>query len=119
MAPHVAGIIGAADNGTRVTGVAPKVQFLDARISFESVVDDLFNVLGFGYGDATEAIEWAVANNADVINMSMGWEPWQLGRDGKDPMSELIDRIVDGGIVFVTSAGNEGKKRDIGSVLSK
>ena len=116
---HVAGIIGAADDNTGVTGVAPRVQFLDARIFFGSALDDLFNKLGFGYADAISAIEWAVENNPDVINMSMGWDTWQIGRDGKDPMSELIDRIVDDGIVFVTAAGNEGSQRASGDVTSQ
>ncbi|MDE0084115.1 MAG: S8 family serine peptidase, partial [Candidatus Poribacteria bacterium] len=120
---HVAGIIGAADNSIGVTGVAPKVQFLDARLSselsIENRIDALFNGLGWEYGEAIDGIEWAVKQNADVINLSMGWDPWMLGRDGKDMMSELIDQIVDDGIVFVTSAGNEGKKRDSGSILSK
>ena len=119
---HVAGIIGAADNGIGVTGVAPKAQLLDAEISgFFFLFDDnvlLDHPLRAKYGDAMDAIEWAVENDAHVINMSWGWAPWEYGRAGEDSMSKLIDEIIKDGVVFVTSAGNEARQRDSGSILS-
>ena len=48
---------------------------------------------------------------ADIINMSIGWYPWIYGREGTDPMSKLIDELIDDGIVFVVSAGNKAKER--------
>ena len=112
---HVAGIVGAAADDSEVTGVAPKVELLDAEISLFY----FFNVQDFegNYGDTIDAIEWAVENNADVINMSVGWAPWQYGRAGHDSMSLLIDRVVSDGVVFVKSAGNEAEgQRDSGNI---
>ena len=116
---HVAGIIGAAaaaDDG--VTGVAPEVLLLDAQVSgLANLVDQLFGFEAV-YGDVVKAIEWAVKNNPDVINMSLGWNVWDYGRRGDDKMSELIDTVVSNGDVFVMSAGNEGKQRATGDFTS-
>ena len=116
---HVAGIIGAAADGKKVTGVAPNVHLLDAETQNPFFYKDT------SYGDAMDAIEWAVDNNADVINMSLGWDPWKYDSDGKqygwaggDPMSQLIDRVVDSGVVFVVSAGNEARRRASGNIAS-
>ncbi len=125
---HVAGIIGAADDGKDVTGVAPGVQFLDAELSVIRRIDDwigsLFGEGEVNYGEAMDAINWATKNNknlnaeekADIINMSQGWEVWEYGRDGSDPMSLLIDQAVTGGVIFVKSAGNNGYRRISGTV---
>ena len=116
---HVAGIIGAS------AGVAPKVKFLDARISGLTLLraDDFF-ASDRGYSDTLDAIEWAshrkrrlnADEKADVINMSWGWPIWIYGQDGDDPMSVLIDEVVDDGVVFVVSAGNEALRRTTGTI---
>ena len=88
-------------------------------------IDDIWSGEG-NYGDAMDAVNWAAhtkglhANRkADIINMSLGWDVWDYGRNGNDPMSELIDEIVgEDGIVFVKSAGNSGQRRDVGSISS-
>ena len=121
---HVAGIIGAADDGVGVTGVAPEVSFLDASVSI-NILDALDCLYEESYCEAMDAIGWAarkrfintgrgpkIINNAntkaDIINMSAGFDSWRYGREGDDPMSKLIDEVVeDYDIVFVVSAGNE------------
>ena len=113
---HVAGIIGADADNNGVSGVAPEVLLLDAEVSGLAIVTDNLFTFKPTYGDVIKAINWAVENNTDVINMSMGWDPWFYGRDGRDPMSELIDKIVDDGIVSVVSAGNEAYRRTIGTI---
>ncbi len=129
---HVAGIIGAANNNKGVTGVAPSVNLLDATYYIDGWlrIDDKLTGEG-NYGDAMDAIKWASNTNtfplipdilinanqkADVINMSLGWDPWEYGRNGDDTMSKTIDEVVSDGIVFVKSAGNSAKKRDSGNV---
>ena len=123
---HVAGIIGAADENGGETGVAPNVTLLDAEYKILGLLDDLFK-LQPNYSDAIDAIQWAAhspgkwikANQkADVINMSLGWNVWDYGRRGDDKMSELIDTVVSDGVVFVMSAGNEGKQRATGDFVS-
>lgn len=124
---HVAGIIGADDNQTGVTGVAPNAKLLDARYATSGwlFLDD--RIFGTGdYGDAMDAIMWAARTNrfavanqkADVINMSLGWEVWDYGRSGADLMSDLIDKVVSDGILVVKSAGNTGERRATGDISS-
>ena len=105
----VAGIIAAAplEKGHGVTGVSPGVYLLDARVTTN----------GNAYEDATKAIRWA-AEKADIINLSMGWDVWEYGRNGDDPMSLLVDEVVSDGVIFVKSAGNYRNKRATGSILS-
>ena len=112
----VAGIIGAAADGKDVTGVAPNVKLLDAELVHTTITTVVlfglnpFFELQAPYDEAMAAIEWAVTNNADVINMSLGWSKNIYGVDGSDPMSIQIDEIVNNhGVVFVKSAGNKGR----------
>ena len=122
---HVAGIIGAALDSNVITGVAPKVQLFDAQVDLDGDTDR-FTLLGQNsYGDAMDAIKWAthkkfIKSNqkADVINMSLGWPVWEYGREANDPMSVLIDEVVDDGIVFVVAAGNEGQERATGEITT-
>ena len=124
---HVAGIIGAAADGQGITGVAPSVQFLDAELSILlRLLDDLFGEGEADYGEAMDAINWAAQKHkklnatekADIISMSQGWNAWEYGRNGDDPMSQLIDEIVSDGIVFVKSAGNEALRHATGTILA-
>ena len=75
-------------------GVAPRV--------------DLYALRVFGCNGSTdvttEAIDWAVANDMDVINMSLG-SPF--GR-ADDPSSVAATNAVGAGVVVITSAGNSG-----------
>ena len=113
---HVAGIIGAALDNNVFTGVAPKVKLFDAQVDLNE--DSIFTLFDqSSYGDVMDAIKWA-APKVDVINMSLGCPIWEYGRNGDDPMSQLLDKVVSGGTVFVVSAGNAAQQRDSGSILS-
>lgn len=99
---HVAGI--AAANG-QTKGVAPgatllAVKVLDARGSgMES------NIIA--------GVEWAVANGADVINMSLG------GAGTPDsPLSQAVDHASEAGVLVVVAAGNTGGYQTVGSPAS-
>ncbi|WP_099304495.1 S8 family serine peptidase [Bacillus sp. Marseille-P3800] len=90
---HVAGIIAA--NG-RITGVAPEADIYAYR------------ALGPGGQGTTEhileAIERAVEDEVDVLNLSLGNTV-----NGPDwPTSLALDRVVEKGVVAVTSNGNSG-----------
>ncbi len=123
---QVAGIIGAADDGNDLTGVAPGVQLLNAGISSDlrRINNIFFSEVEVDYGEAMNAIGWAAQKHslsnakekADIINMSLGWEIWDYGREGVDPMSELIDEVVTDGVIFVKSAGNDGYNRVSGTI---
>jgi len=64
----------------------------------------------FSRGDLQSTVNWMVAENVDVINMSLAWE-WDGPGDGTSPYSDSslrsVDAAVAGGIVFANSAGNE------------
>ena len=119
---HVAGIIGAALDNNVITGVAPKTNLLDAQVDLKA--DSFFFRLLGDSGDTIEAIKWAAkqhktfntSTRVDIINMSLGVDPWVYGRDGDDPMSQLIDEVVTDGIIFVVSAGNAAERRDTADI---
>nr|WP_190156358.1 S8 family serine peptidase [Streptomyces litmocidini] len=97
---HVASIaVGTgARSGGRYKGVAPGAKVISGK-----VLDDE------GYGDDSAVIagmEWAAAEGADVVNLSLG------GPDspGVDPLEATVDRLsAEKGILFAIAAGNEGE----------
>jgi subtilisin family serine protease len=103
---HVAATIagtGAGAGGTR-KGVAPKADLLIGKV----LGDD---------GSGAESwiiagMEWAAAEGASVVNMSLGGDP----TDGSDPLSQAVDRITaESGTLFVIAAGNAGADGTIGT----
>lgn len=103
---HVASTIlgtGAASDGQN-KGVAP-----DARLLVGKVLADS------GSGLASwiiEGMEWA-AQNADVVNMSLGSS---VGSDGTDPMAQAVNTLTEEyGTLFVIAAGNAGAEGSVGS----
>ncbi|WP_369226992.1 S8 family serine peptidase [Streptomyces sp. R39] len=101
---HVASIVGgsgAASSGTR-RGVAPKAELLIGKV----LGDD-------GYGSESQVIdgmEWAAAEHAEVVNMSLGSD---APTDGTDPMSQALDTLSESGeTLFVVAAGNSGEQGD-------
>lgn len=92
---HVAGI--AAGNDSRYRGIAPEATMLAAKV-----------MGAFGSGSTSWAmagVEWAVANGAQVINLSLGSDG---ACDGSDPLSKTCDAAVARGIVVCVAAGNTG-----------
>lgn len=60
-----------------------------------------------------EAMEWAKAEGADVVSMSLGSS---IPDDGSDPMSQAVDALsAEGGPLFVIAAGNAYGAGTIGS----
>ena len=118
----VARVIGGALHNNKI-GVAPEVSFVDARRGYALARGD------GNYTDAMDALRWAADTDADilnfgdqtpdVINLSQNWEPWVYGRSGDDPMSVLIDNLVEvHRIVVVNSAGNWARQRASGQINS-
>jgi minor extracellular serine protease Vpr len=98
---HVAGIAAADGRGHesdgQVIGVAPGAQLLAYRV--------------FGCNGGTDsdvlvhAMELALADHADVVNMSIGaaFNNWP-----QYPTAVAADNLVDAGVTVVTSIGNSG-----------
>jgi subtilisin family serine protease len=96
---HVASTIagsGAASGG-RYKGVAPGASLLNGKVCNSAGQCPTSWVLA--------GMEWAVANGADVVNMSLGGGP----TDGSDPLSQAVNRLTaSSGTLFVIAAGNSG-----------
>ncbi|MFE4336849.1 S8 family serine peptidase [Streptomyces sp. NPDC056831] len=105
---HVASTIagsGAASGG-RLKGVAPGADLYIGKV---------LNHAGEGGESGVIAgMEWAAAQGADVISMSLG-SPG--GSDGTDPISQAVDQLTAStGSLFVIAAGNDGPgKGTVGS----
>ena len=102
---HVAGTIGAANDGAGVVGVAP-----GARLHAVKVLSDD----GSGsWSDVICGIDWVTRNGAiEVANMSLGGrgsEPTGSGCSTGDALHDAICTSVAGGTTYVVAAGNSGR----------
>ncbi len=89
---HVAGVIAAEFDGAGVVGVAP-----EASIYAVKVLD------GAGFGSISSivaGIEWAIANQVDIVNMSMGVA------SNSQLLSDACAAADAAGILVVAAAGN-------------
>ncbi|MFH8616896.1 S8 family serine peptidase [Streptomyces sp. NPDC017979] len=86
-----------AKSGGAHKGVAPGAQLLNGK-----VLDD------FGWGSDSEVLagmEWAVAQGADVVNLSLGNDD----TPGIDPLEAAVNALsASNGVLFAVSAGNSG-----------
>ena len=92
-------------------GIAPKVDLFVAKA--------LDGVNGQGSDEVVaQAIDWCVAQNVNIISLSLGGAPGILpfnpfsGRDSGDAANDAINQ----GIVVVAAAGNDGGADDDGDV---
>ncbi|TLM73246.1 S8 family serine peptidase [Pseudarthrobacter sp. NamB4] len=91
---HVAGIVAAEHDAEGVAGVCPGCTILDAKV---------LNDRGIASSSAiVKAIEWAVDNDAKVINMSLGQ------RVSSRTLEAAVDNAWKKGVVIVAAAGNAG-----------
>ncbi|MGA4839942.1 S8 family peptidase [Streptomyces sp. G45] len=93
-----------AKSGGKFKGVAPGAKVLNGKVlGDEGSGDDSGIIAG---------IEWAAAEGADVVNLSLG------GGDtpGVDPLEAAVNKVsADKGVLFSISAGNEGEPGSVGS----
>ncbi|MFG6196733.1 S8 family peptidase [Nonomuraea sp. JJY05] len=91
---HVASTIAGA--GPTYKGVAPAASLLVGKILADNGLGD--------WSWAISGMEWAAAQGADVVNMSLG----TCCGNGTDPMSQALNELTKKyGTLFVTAAGNE------------
>ena len=96
---HVAGTIAASLDGQGVVGVAPSVSIMALKFL------DNGNSCGLT-SMAIEAIAYAKSFGVVLSNSSWG------GRGALEDFQPLYDAIADSGLLFVTSAGNDGIDND-------
>ncbi len=91
---HVAGTVAALNNTIGVVGVGPAIDLYAIKV---------LGANGSGFlSDVIEGIQWAVANNMQVVNMSLG--------TGSDIQSfrDAVIAAKNAGVVVVAAAGNSG-----------
>ncbi|GGY46116.1 S8 family peptidase [Streptomyces tanashiensis] len=96
---HVAStIVGSgANSGGKYKGVAPGADLLVGKV--------LADRNGGQFSWIINGMEWAVAQGADVVSMSLGG----LADSPRDPMTQALDRLsATTGTLFVVAAGNSG-----------
>ncbi len=97
--PYNAATIGDGSGFIVGPGVAPKADIYALRVFGCDGSTDV----------VTDAIEWAVDNDMDVINMSLG-SPFGTN---EDPSAEASTNAAKAGVIVVTSAGNSGASQYI------
>jgi subtilisin family serine protease len=111
---HVSGIIAAnSGNGIGIAGIAPStVKILPLRILAK-------NFVGFSYQDPTksrgqnklisdfaaDAINYAVAHHASIINLSLGWPKIVDTANAR----KSVQNAIQAGVLVVVAAGNDQK----------
>jgi subtilisin len=91
---HVAGIIAARDNNIGTIGVAPESTVYAVKV----LANDGNGALSW----VAAGIDWAVANNMDVISMSLG------ASSGSIALAEAVAAAHAAGVLVVSAAGNGG-----------
>lgn len=98
-ATHVAGIAGGSGAGVLAKGMA-----FESNLLFSTILIDEAAAIDSWYWMVDKAEEY---NRNLVINMS--WGLYNLGTsDGSSLLSQAIDEISQAGVLFVSSAGNNG-----------
>jgi len=103
---HVAGTVGALDNGSGVVGVAPGARIWPVKV---------LNLLGTGNtADVVCGIDYVTskAGEIEVVNMSLGGsgrDDGNCGNSNNDAQHRAICRSVAAGITYVVAAGNDSR----------
>ena len=94
---HVAGIIAALDNTLGTVGAASQAELYAVKVLDKS---------GSGsWSSVISGIQWAVDNDMDIINMSLG------SRSGSTALRNACDQAYAAGVLIVAAAGNDGSAR--------
>jgi len=90
---HVAGIIAGDGSNGVATGVAPGADLMILKISSQRSV--------------WAAMQYALTNGADILNMSIGWTQ-SLSPD-LGTWRDVVDNLTDAGVFVVAGAGSGGR----------
>jgi subtilisin family serine protease len=104
---HVASIAAGSGeaSGGENRGMAPDADLIVGKVLDDQGVSRMSVVI--------EGMEWAAAQGADVVNMSLGFTN---SSDGTDPASVAVDELTRRyGTLFVVAAGNFGDQAGIDS----
>lgn len=91
---HIAGIIGAKNNGYGTVGVANEASLYAVKVLGKD---------GSGYlSEIIAGIDWCITNKMDIINLSLG------SSTSSYALQQVVDKAYSQGILVVAAAGNDG-----------
>lgn len=100
---HVAGIIAAKQTDNGFMGVAPGANIFAIKSLHAS---------GSGFlSETIAAIDWAIQNNMDIINLSLGMDRPSIA------LKNIVDKAYANNIVIVAAAGNNGTVSGAGDTV--
>jgi subtilisin family serine protease len=116
---HVAGIIGAKDNGFGVVGVAPGARLWSVRVLNQGGNTGPQGHAEGGLDEVVCGVDWVTSTRTDldptndisVANMSVvggGSDDENCGLTNDDPLHLAICNSVAAGVLYVAAAGNSG-----------
>jgi len=92
---HIAGIIASSiNNDYGGAGIAPNIKIMPINV---------FDGENARHSDVITAIDYAIKQGADIINLSLG------GTDSSALFNEAIQRAHKAGLLIIAAAGNDGK----------
>ncbi|WP_139367605.1 S8 family peptidase [Bacillus alkalicellulosilyticus] len=101
---HVAGIIAAQNNSFGTVGIAHESNIYAVKVLDKN---------GSGYlSDLIKGIDWAISNNMDIINLSLG------APTHSSSLQEIVEKAYSKGILVVAAAGNSGKTDGTGDTVA-
>ena len=98
---HVAGIITANGENPEAKGAAPKAEIMVGKVC---------SLEGCYNSDIQAGIEWAVANNADIISMSLGSRRVYRSDCDYTDLAIASNETLSEGVVVVAASGNDGRR---------
>ena len=90
-------IIANTNNSAGIAGIMPNVKLMPIKVSTKDRDASISDVI--------KAIEYAVDNGADIINMSLGTN------DFSEALKTACDNAVEKGAIIVAAAGNDGSSK--------
>ena len=114
---HVSGIV----TGNGIATITHDFEFVSPNWAKGSapnadiIVGKVCWTLGCYESSIAKGIEWAVAQNADVLSMSLGSNEVFSGSCNGDFLAQKANWAVDQGLVVVVSSGNDGSSTGMSS----
>ncbi|MBE6294701.1 MAG: hypothetical protein E7090_08495 [Bacteroidales bacterium] len=100
---HCAGIVCGDGTYGNITGVAP-----DATLMTVKVV----NRAGGGTpAQMISGVEFAIANGANILSMSLGFKAAMVGTSVKESLRETFVMALNAGVIVCAAAGNDGENQ--------
>ena len=98
---HCAGIVCGDGTVGNVTGVAPDATLMTVKI---------VNRAGGGSpAQMISGVEFAIANGADILSMSLGFKMSNVGTSVKKSLRDTFVYALEAGVVVCAAAGNDGE----------